>query len=181
MCHPRCDVLPYSFIFHGCECTAKTFLLQCPDGGARFSATPRVPAIGTALWLRARPQVGACVIVGCYAGAVVAGLSGGRLIPAALGTMPTTRAQCLIPSFTRSSRLVLQSWRQWLTGKWRNASMASRAEAMSSVALGNLPAASRPLDPSALPRWRCSAGSPPSAGQRPRFPAAPTASQMPGA
>jgi len=41
-------------------------------------------------------------------------------------------------TFTRSSRLVLHSLRQWLAGKWRNASTSSRAVAMRSAALGNL-------------------------------------------
>jgi hypothetical protein len=42
----------------------------------------------------------------------------------------------LISSLTRSSRLVLQTLRQWCCGKWRNASTSSRASCMSSAALG---------------------------------------------
>jgi len=59
-----------------------------------------------------------------------------RVIAASLGKMPTTRVRRLTSSFTRSSRLVLQTFRQWGCGKWRKASTSSLASSMSSVALG---------------------------------------------
>ena len=58
------------------------------------------------------------------------------VIAASLGKMPTTRVRRLISSLTRSSRLVLQTFLQCWSGKWRKASTSSLASIMSSAALG---------------------------------------------
>ena len=61
---------------------------------------------------------------------------GRRPLAATLGKMPTTLVRRLISSFTRSSRLVLQTFFQWSLGKWRKASTSSLASCISAAALG---------------------------------------------